>query len=362
MKRVCFITPSLEKGGMERVLTELANYGAKNMYAVYIINILPGRNVAYELDSRVTCIEPEYGYEENLRFKIRSFRYLKEQISKIKPQSCLSFSESFNPLAVLVSKLNGVPIYISDRSNPLKPVSFFKRFIKRVVYPKADGMIAQTSFAQKVFQRKKLNSNIITIANPLRALPSWAGSKDASQNNGQNLIVSVGRLVPSKNFAQLIRIFAETASDCWELIILGEGRERPSLESLIKKLKLCDRVKLLGQVDDVDAYFSRADVFAFTSLSEGFPNALSEAMGFPLACISFDCPAGPADIIDDGVNGMLIPINNEESYRKKLSDLMKDSELRDKFKLEAYKNREKFSTVRTSAKYFNFILDKPCIQ
>lgn len=351
--KICFITPSLEKGGMERVLVELANYGVQQGYEVFILSILPDREIAYSLDDRAHYISSNFQYRSGILFKTQSFLFLKNKIEELKPNVCLSFSETFNPLAILAARSTRTSIYISDRSNPLKEVNVFKKLIKKTLYPLANGMIAQTIFAKNVFERRKLNKNIVSIPNPLREIRNLADNFKSEKN----IIISVGRLVPSKNFGQLLEIFSKTRNTGWELWILGEGREREKLEQIIEDLQLNNNVKLLGEVDDVDTYLQQAAIFAFTSLSEGFPNALSEGMATPLACIAFDCAAGPADIIIDGESGYLVPLGEEKEYIEKLQLLMENSGLRERFKKKAYKNRVRFSQNKTSREYFNFILD-----
>src|SRR5690606_34065756 len=117
------------------------------------------------------------------------------------------------------------------------------------------------------------NKKISVIPNPLREI------NDFYNKTYPKVVISMGRLIPSKNFIELIQIFDD--SDCnkeWSLVILGEGPERENIENEIRRLSLEDRVELVGAVSDVDRYFSNASIFAFTSLSEGFPNALSEAI------------------------------------------------------------------------------------
>ena len=88
-----------------------------------------------------------------------------------------------------------------------------------------------------------------------------------------------------------------------------------------------DKVILLGNTKNIAWHYNNAKVFAFTSIFEGFPNALIEAMHFGLPCISTDCPTGPSELINNGENGFLIPENNETLFTNKLKDLMYDATL-----------------------------------
>lgn len=91
------------------------------------------------------------------------------------------------------------------------------------------------------------------------------------------------------------------------------------------------------------------------STSEGFPNALGEAMAAGCACIAYDCVAGPSDIIDDGINGFLIPMGNEVLFQRKLKILMENHDLRVEFGAEAKNKMKQFRADKIADNYFEFI-------
>lgn len=349
-KKICFITPSLKMGGMERVLSILANYAIENNHSVYIICLIDGET-HYSLNDKIQVISPNFKYKKGINNKIKVVQYLFRTLKTIDPDSILSFSEAFNPLAVVVSKVAKYPIYISDRSSPKTKLKPSIQLLRRLTYPLADGLILQTKLAQKLALQKKYNSNIAIIPNPLKSIKRYTGI------SRKKIIISVGRLIPSKNFIDLIDIFNSTTSkDPWELLILGEGSERANLEKKIQRLNLTDKVKLLGSVKDIDRYFAEASIFAFTSLSEGFPNALSEALAHPLPCVSYDCISGPSELIVNGVNGLLIPLNDRAEFRINLEKLMNSPDLRSKLTLDYLKHRKKYDANIVCKKYLDFIL------
>lgn len=349
-KKICFITPNLNMGGMERVLSILANYAIENGFSVYIVCLIDNE-IHYSLSDRVNIISPSFKYQSGLNNKKKVALYLFKTLKDINPDSILSFSEAFNPLAIIVSKIARYPIYISDRSSPNVKLKPSTQLLRKLTYPLANGLILQTKLAKQAALRKGYNSNIAIIPNPLKSI------KEYPNISRKNIIISVGRLIPSKNFIDLIDIFNSTTSrDSWKLLILGEGSERANLEKKITQLGLIDRVKLIGAVKDVDRYLAEASIFAFTSMSEGFPNALSEAMAAPLACISYDCISGPSELIEDEVNGYLIPLNDRNKFQSKLQRLMSAPDLRRQFTLDYLKHREKYSIDVICKQYINFIL------
>jgi GalNAc-alpha-(1->4)-GalNAc-alpha-(1->3)-diNAcBac-PP-undecaprenol alpha-1,4-N-acetyl-D-galactosaminyltransferase len=114
------------------------------------------------------------------------------------------------------------------------------------------------------------------------------------------------------------------------------------LEQLCESLKLAKSVRFLDQRKDVEQLLLDSSIFAFTSLTEGFPNALAEAMAAGCACISYDCPTGPSELIEHGVNGFLVAPGDEAEYARLLQQLMNDADLRATFSRKARKCMEQF--------------------
>ena len=180
----------------------------------------------------------------------------------------------------------------------------------------------------------------------MEILPNPISAELTLQRNNtvqkENLILNAGRLSDQKAQDILIKAFARTENTHWKLVIAGEGPNRVKYEKLIKKLNLGDKVLLLGRQKDIHELYNSSKIFAFSSLYEGFPNALIEAMHFGLACISTDCPTGPSELINDSINGYLVPMNDEKAMAEKLSELMNDENKRKSFGDKAIKTAEKF--------------------
>lgn len=348
-EKICFVTPSLEIGGMQRVINIVANYAVKRNYTVTIICLFK-TGIEYDFLPDIQIIEPDFPYKKGLKNKIFTFNFLYKKLQQLGPDCVLSFSEVFNPLAIVASKLLGLRVYISDRSNPYKALRLSIQFLRKLTYPLAHGMIAQTKLAKEVALKRGYNKNIAVIPNPLRKI------NDQIKKEYKNRIISVGRLVETKKFDDLIDIFISVENnDDWELWILGEGPEKENLQRKISALNVDHKVKLLGAVKNVDKYFAQASIFAFTSISEGFPNALTEAIAFPLASIAYDCPAGPNDIIENGENGFLIPLNNKKLFKKKLNKLMASEKLRHELVGNYTHYKEKYLQDKIVESYLAFI-------
>jgi len=343
-----FVIPTLSKGGMERVLSELANNLIKRDLHISIVCLITD-NSAYDIDKRIRIIKPNFGYSKGLINKIRVFKFLFNTVKNANADVIVSFSEVFNPLTIAVAKLLNKRVFISDRSSPTLKHTFRDRITRLTTYWLANGMIAQTELAKQIFLKKGYNSNIAVIPNPLKKM------NNCSINSDLKGIVTVGRLVDSKNQKELIKLFHEINREDWVLYIVGGGKNYKSLQDQIETLELENKVILTGEIDDVDYWLSKGSIFAYMSLSEGFPNALSEALAYPLASIAYNCEAGVSDLIKNNENGILIDLHDYDNYKTELLQLMDNADWRKELMNESLKNRDKFSGDSITTDFYNFI-------
>jgi GalNAc-alpha-(1->4)-GalNAc-alpha-(1->3)-diNAcBac-PP-undecaprenol alpha-1,4-N-acetyl-D-galactosaminyltransferase len=156
-------------------------------------------------------------------------------------------------------------------------------------------------------------------------------------------------------------MFASLASDDWDLVILGDDAQsqthRARLEALAGSLGVAERVSIMGTVEDVEDYYRRASIFAFPSSSEGFPNALAEAMAHGMSCVSYDCCAGPGDLITEGETGYLVPVFDDAEFADRLERLMSDRGLREEMGRKAKESMKAFAAHRIAQQYAEAILD-----
>jgi len=127
------------------------------------------------------------------------------------------------------------------------------------------------------------------------------------------VILSAGRLTAQKDYPTLLRAFARlTAGREARLIVLGEGEARGSLEALARDLGVADQIFFASFVENPFAYMARADLFVLSSAWEGHPNVIVEAMACGTPVVSTDCPSGPAEILDNGKYGRLVPVGDAD--------------------------------------------------
>jgi glycosyltransferase involved in cell wall biosynthesis len=159
-------------------------------------------------------------------------------------------------------------------------------------------------------------------------------------------VLFVGRLDSEKNIQGLLRIWAKTTKGDWILKIVGDGPLRKTLENQASALKISNSVNFTGWISDPSAMMRNASLLCLTSFHEGFPLVIAEAMSQGLPVVAYDLPYGPSDIINDGINGLLIPYLNEDIFAKKLSHLISDANTITKMSKSAIERSNDFSVDR----------------
>lgn len=334
---------------MERVMSELANRFVAKDICVRLI-LLTKAERFFEVDERVEIIEPDFTINQmsRFRFQLLDFLYLRKELRRAVGSSVLSFGGKYNAFVLLASIGSGVGVFISDRSRPTISYGTFLNVLNPLVYRLAAGIIAQTAKAKEVLEDRTSHKNIKVIPNPINPTSSSTGIRE-------QVILNVGRFIKSKNQQWLLDYFYSIGRPEWTITFVGDGQNIESVKSHATLLGIEGSVVFTAAKSDIEAYYAQASIFAFTSTSEGFPNALGEAMAAGCACISFDCEAGPADLIDDGLNGFLIPEGNHELYKEKLQLLIDDSDLRLEFGRKAVEKMKKFSVEIIAKEYLDFL-------
>jgi len=356
--KIAFVLPALNMGGAQRVVITLAN-ALVDEYEVFIITFL---NVEpfYQLNDNITLvhcvdsIQPSSNVIQAIKSNYILLKRINAIVKRNKIDILIGFLTSANVLATLVAIINRIPVIISERNNPYsEKTPKIWQLMRLIVYPKANYVVVQTEIIKKFFSNKIKKDRLLILSNPISAELT---SKRINDNNKENLIFNAGRLTDQKAQHILIKAFAFTENDHWKLMIAGDGANRGKYEQLINELGLGEKVLLLGEQKNVHQHYNRSKIFAFSSIYEGFPNALIEAMHFGLACVSTNCPTGPSELIEDGKNGYLVPMNDEKAMAEKLKMLMNDENKRNLFGEQAIKTVEKFE-VKNVVLQWKIIID-----
>jgi glycosyltransferase involved in cell wall biosynthesis len=258
-----------------------------------------------------------------LRNNARRLLRLRQLLRASRPDVVLSFLSATNVLTMLATRGLGVPVIVSERSDPQRqalPAAW--RALRWLTYPLARHVVVQGELARAGLGWPSRRRSVVA-QNPVQ-LPPAARPRD------QPIVVGVGRLVALKRFDLLVRAFAANAPHCpdWRLVIWGDGPERPRLEALARELGVAGQVALPGQTAKPGAWLDHAGIFALTSRYEGYPNALAEAMAAGLAVVATACPVGPRTMIRHEVDGLLVGNGDLSELTQALGRLMSDPALR----------------------------------
>jgi len=357
MKLLIFIH-SLSSGGAERVTTNLANYWAGKEWDITIATLTGDESDFYQLHPRVKRIAlnldaDSQGLLSAIKHNYQRVRALRKVLKQQQPDVALAMMTTANILLALAAKGLGIPAVGSERIHPpMLPLGTVWEWLRQHIYGQLDMLVALTKEsavwlkANTKIQKVEIIPN--TVNYPITPQPPVIKPKFVS--NSFNLI-AVGRLSYQKGFDRLIQAFSTLASRFpeWNLIILGEGDCRQILEQQIAELGLEQRVSMPGVVGNLGDWYTEADLYVMTSLFEGFPNALGEAMSYGLPVISVDCDTGPRDIIRHQVDGLLVPQNDHHALVETLKMLMGDKMLRQQYAERSVEIRERLSIENISS-------------
>ena len=340
MKTLMFYINSLHKGGAQRVMVQLAErFAAAGYRSILVTSYQEGEEYPVPEGVERISIENEQIKQGRIKSNLRRITALRSLCREHKPEALIAFMAEPNFRAVMAAAGLPVKTIISVRNTPDKEYAGrLFRFVGQHILPMADGCVFQTEDARSWFPAKLQAKSTIIMNQVSRSFfdePAAAEHKD---------VYAVGRLNYQKNFPMLIRAFAKLPDTGDRLIIHGEGEKRPELEALIKELGLEGRVLLPGLSANVASDIKGAKIFVLSSDFEGMPNALLEAMALGLCCISTDCPCGgPRAIIQDGVNGRLIPVGDENALAQALAQLLENDGLRLEMAANARESAKAFS-------------------
>lgn len=377
-KRIYFFCDSAAGGGAERILTYIVNNIDRRIFSPELFLLVrPDRGYQLEFDVPVHYLPRKIkspllnfllwciGYIVSLPCLLKPERFsehaqycnevlsqliggivaLGRKLRKDPPDAGVVFLQTsivITLLACLLYRIK-IPICCSDRillSQELNRRRFpkFNFWLLRHLFRRASGFIAVSEEArQDLIDNFQVHAGRVrTIYNGLdvgavgiKSREPLIEAEKALLVPGQCHFVAVGRLSEQKNFSLLINAFrcVRDAFPC-RLLILGEGEQREKLEGLVRQLGLADDVALFGWSENPFRIMGAADIFVLSSLYEGFPNVLLEAMAVGLPVISTKCPSGPAELLGEGEFGVLVPPDNMPALALEMRKMAEDEAFR----------------------------------
>lgn len=355
---VAMLIGALGRGGTERVLVNLSEYLVGRGIRVTVITQYQKEN-EYPLNPQVKRIisditEKECSKSRMVNFK-RRFGKLRNIWKQERPDVILSFIGKNNMMAVLTSRFLKIPVAVAVRGEPtMEYYNRWMRFAAKNLFKLADGVILQTKQCFDFFPGA-VQKKAVILKNPV----NLSFFRNRYEGEREKTIVAVGRVDANKNHEMLIRAFVDIAEAYpeYKLMIYGEGELKEKLKELVGKLGMQERIYLPGVVSNVPDVIYKASVFVLPSNTEGVPNTLIEAMISGLTVIATDCPCGgPADLIKDGVNGLLTPVENVEKMKDNLQKVLSDPQMADEMGIKASETGDIYRPEKVYKEWENYLI------
>lgn len=339
---ILFVMQGMRSGGAERVMSLLCNNLSQRREKVILAITETMDDFAYKVSSSVEIVDITARAGNVKKARIKQIRNLRKLYKERKPDVVVSFITRINICAIIAGLGIKIPIIISERNNPMvDPASKSTRKLRDIVYPFANGYVFQTEFAKECFS-ERIQKESEVIFNPVS---DTVVEVDAASRKKR--IIAVGRLEPQKNYSMMLQSLAKVLPKYpdYYVDIFGIGGLAKQLQKEIDTLGMQERIYLRGFTANVIQELADSEVYLMTSNFEGMPNALMEAMCVGCACISTDAPAyGARELIKDGENGFLVPVNDESALTKKLDILLSSPEMIQNFGQIAKKVYANFKT------------------
>jgi glycosyltransferase involved in cell wall biosynthesis len=247
------------------------------------------------------------------------------------------------------------PVRVGQEHLTLDTHSPRLRLALRSVYPRLDALTTTTEADARSYRRKMRLPGV-----RVQAVPNPVPAPGLEPSDGsRKWVVAAGRLAPVKRYDLLIRAFAEVRAERpdWRLRIYGGGKQKDRLRALIDRLGLYNHVYLMGPAHPLEPEWAKGSIAAVTSSMESFGMTIVEAMRCGLPVVSTDCPLGPGEIIDDGVDGRLVEVGNVKAIASGLLELINDDELRQRMAGAALQGSERFDPARIAERYESLFTD-----
>jgi len=244
----------------------------------------------------------------------------------------------FTNASILLSLFGNIRVpFIAAEHGQYYAHGLIVRLLRRIAYRRVDAVVALTKTDASIYS-KIFGGKGRCIPNGISDIP------DMKSTGSGKSITAAGRLVREKGYDLLIPMAEKFLSSekGWNVLIYGEGYERDKLASLIENSPAGNRIVLHGFEKNLSRALAKSSIYLCTSHTESFGMAIAEAMACALPVVSFDCPTGPRDIIENGKNGFLVPVGDEAQFVEKVIHLMRDEKLRKRMGMYARKSVEKF--------------------
>jgi glycosyltransferase involved in cell wall biosynthesis len=318
--RILLVLPSLERGGGERVLLQLARSFLAAGREVHLAVLLSGGPLRSEVPTQAILHELVFGRARGFALVWQALPKLVSLMRSTQPDAVLSTMTGTNLLTTMacMRARSRARLVLREAASLVNTKSALKRQAMRWLYPRAAELVAVSAgIAQELCRLGMSGERIHVIHNPvdpakLRLLA--ANDLPPQLRDKTPYILSLGRLAEQKDQQTLLRAYAASPlRKSHHLVIVGEGSQRSHLLHLARNLDIQGRLLLPGAMDNPYPVLAGASLHVLSSRWEGYPNVLLEALALGVPVVSTDCPHGPSELLDKGRHGRLVPIGDADA-------------------------------------------------
>lgn len=373
--KLLYFHPTIVFGGAERTTTTLLKGLDK---AVFDVLFVTKKGIFPPLPVKEAIYIDDLGISDGFKGVDSLIKDTKIMIQFIKKETPDIVFGMLHYACIMLSLVkiflrNKVKVTISPRTPSKAAINFYfkEKTLKKALWnfmvkffcQHSDCIVvASDGLKEECISKYKAKRNkIVTVNNSIdvQSIERLSMESVNRKDSPDNFVISTaGRVAAEKNMEVLIKAFAMLRKDLKaKLWIIGDGPERPYLESLAASLNVVNDVDFLGFQDNPYKFIKRSDVFVHTSLFEGFGNIILEAMACGVPVIATDCPFGPREIISNMNNGILVPVSDEMALMEAIKTVLEDEDMRRSFVEEAYKRILDFPTERMVSQYEDIFLN-----
>ena len=319
MNKIVIYIPSIESGGVEKNLLNIANYLVSKKVELYIITA--NNNKKKFFNSKIKFLCPKNSNWNNSSRFIKTLICIKIILTQLPKNNITFFSFQSNISAIILAKIHSYKIVIRLNTALDKYLSgFFKKLLFKSIYGLSNIIIVNSlSFKKNLSSTLRLKSTV--ILNPLDYKKKIKKKNINYFKDYKGIkLISIGRLTDQKNQITILKALKVLKLNKikFKFFMIGQGYKLNNLKQFVKDNNLLDCVKFAGYKRNAFEFIAASDIFVLSSKFEGLPNVLIEAQSQIIPIISSDCPTGPKEIVLGGKLGTLFAVDDHLKLSKEI--------------------------------------------
>ena len=369
--RIMFVNQSFQIGGVEKQIFAMAKEFARlknTEVSIFLLSKKGGfdENIDTELQSKITYSDIKLIEKQPLKPILRAVSVIRAA-KRFKPD--IIYARVMPLPCTIAGKFLGIPVVVVEINNPSKSIervnpaplrlqTFLVRKISRKLATRIVANSSRLADEAKKYWKLKTRPSVIYNGLDLKNIKEksmeptnlpWTDGKPIP------LVVSTGRIVPSKGFGDLIEAFALVRKDTKARLVIIGGRnkkgEKEKLLAKVDRLKLGECVWFAGERANPYPFMKAADIYVSSSLYEGFSNSLLEALALGLPTVSTDHKFGANEMIENGKSGILVPVSDPKAMAEAILQILEDGELQKTLSYNAQERAQNFTIQKTVSEY-----------